>query len=293
MTKLKQLKQKDAPIKKPKRKLIALKVCVYFEISVTCSVFIVLTDKFPFATHIVILDCDLCKIQFFRELSMPKIPKVDMKAHINSVGESIKQFHMPTPQEVKENFVNSGFHKQFSQPLAVRTRVEEVDIQHQREMMTKRKTPSELSQMNHPLDIPFPKIKLPSTKTVENDDADQDQADKSRLYNTLPRSWRQQNIVTSSRAMDNQEEAAKRQELVKTKSPAQLAEFNTIADFPLPTRVKQILSPSERKIQSQKQRKLSVSSSRWKFGSLFGSGGDLKRAQSDTNIKVKHFNTYF
>ena len=211
-----------------------------------------------------------------------------MKAHMNSVGESIKQLRMPTPQEVKENYVNSGFHKQFSQPLAVRTRVEEVDIQHQREMMTKRKTPTELSQMNHPLDIPFPKIKIPApTKTNETDETDQESADKSRLYNTLPRSWRQQNIVTSSRPMDNQEEAAQRQELVKTKSPAQLAEFNSIADFPLPTRVKQILSPSERKIQAHRQRKLSVSSSRWKFGTLFGSGGDLKRTQSDTNIKVR------
>ena len=86
--------------------------------------------------------------------------------------------------------------------------------------------------------------------------------------------------------MDNQEEAAQRQELVKNKSPAQLAEFNSITDFPLPTRVKQMLSPSERKIQAQRQRKLSVSSSRWKFGSLFGSGGDLKRTKSETDIKV-------
>ena len=112
---------------------------------------------------------------------MPKLPKVDMKAHMNSVGESIKQFRMPTPQEVKENYVNSGFHKQFSQPLAVRTRVEEVDIQHQRELMTKRKTPSQLSQMNHPLDIPFPKIKIPAaTKTNETDETDQISADTER-----------------------------------------------------------------------------------------------------------------
>ena len=218
-------------------------------------------------------------------MNLPKLLKVDMKAKLNHVNESIKHFHMPSAQEVKKGYMNSGFHKQFSQPLAVRTRLEEGQVQVQREMMTKRKTPSQLSQMNHPLDIPLPKFKLPTMSKEETEASNTlENADKSRLYNTLPRSWRQQNIVTSTRTMEDQEEATLRQNLVKSKSPAQLAEFNTISDFPLPSKVKNLLSPSERKINAQRQRKLSASSSRWKFGSIFngGGGGDLKRAQSES-----------
>ena len=237
---------------------------------------------------------------------MPKLPTVDVKARLNNVNESIKHLHMPSPQEVKDGYVNSGFHKQFSQPLSVRTRVEEVDVQQQREQMIKRKTPSELSQMAHPFDIPLPKFKL--AKPQENKEelsggGGNDDDTKSRLYNTLPKSWRQQNIVTSSRRLENQEEAAARQQLVKSKSPAQLAEINAIDDFPLPSKMKNFLSPSERKIQAQKQsRKNSVSSSsvsKWKIGSILNLKSkskteeehlhshptSLQKSQSSPNLK--------
>ena len=231
---------------------------------------------------------------------MPKLPTVDVKARLNSVNESMKHLRMPSPQEVKDGYVNSTFHKQFSQPLAVRTRVEEVDVQQQREQMIKRKTPSELSQMAHPFDIPLPKFKLPKPAIESPDpapDEEADPGDKSRLYNTLPKSWRQQNIVTSSRTLEDQEEAAVRQQLVKSKSPAQLAEINAITDFPLPSRMKSFLSPSERKIQAHnKQRKNSVTSAKWKIGSILnlkskskeeedGVGAALHKSQSSPDLK--------
>ena len=222
---------------------------------------------------------------------MPKLPTVDVKARLNNVNESIKHLHVPSPQEVKDGYVNSGFHKQFSQPLSVRTRVEEVDVQQQREQMIKRKTPSELSQMAHPFDIPLPKFKLakPQENKEELSGGGNDDDTKSRLYNTLPKSWRQQNIVTSSRRLENQEEAAARQQLVKSKSPAQLAEINAIDDFPLPSKMKNFLSPSERKIQAQKQsRKNSVSSSsvsKWKIGSIL----NLK---SKSKTEEEHLNSH-
>ena len=231
---------------------------------------------------------------------MPKLPAVDVKARLNSMNESMKHLRMPSPQEVKDGYVNSGFHKQFSQPLSVRTRVEEVDVQQQREQMIKRKTPSELSQMAHPFDIPLPKFKLPKPQESKEEELSGDDPDKSRLYNTLPKSWRQQNIVTSSRRLEDQEEAAARQQLVKSKSPAQLAEMNAIGDFPLPSKVKNFLSPSERKIQAQKQsRKNSVSSSsvsKWKIGSILNLKSKsreeehlpstaLHKSQSSPNLK--------
>ena len=78
---------------------------------------------------------------------MPKMPEVhmpDMKAKLQDMNESIKQAKMPNPQEIKDGYLNSNFHKSFHQQLAVRTRVEGEDLQQIREHMTKNKTPAEL-----------------------------------------------------------------------------------------------------------------------------------------------------
>ena len=140
---------------------------------------------------------------------LPEIPKVDVKAKLTSLNESIRTTHIPTPQELKDGYMNSNFQKSFTQTLTVRTRQEDVDVQKQREMMTQRKTPAELSQMNHPLDIPLPKFKLPSLRNqaaVSPEDQDrksnleQDAVSSTKakqFYGTFPRSaWGQQNIIT-------------------------------------------------------------------------------------------------
>ena len=144
---------------------------------------------------------------------IPEIPKVDVKAKLVSLNESIRTTHIPTPQEIKDGYMNSNFQKTFTQTLSVRTRLEDVDVQKQREFMTQRKTPAQLSQMNHPLDIPLPKFKMPSLRNqaaVSPEDQDRksnlDQeagGSKSmeekakQFYGTFPRSaWGQQNIIT-------------------------------------------------------------------------------------------------
>ena len=205
---------------------------------------------------------------------MPEVHMPDMKAKLQDMNESIKQAKMPKPQELKDGYLNSNFHKSFHQQLAVRTRVEGEDLQQIREHMTKNKTPAELAQMNHLFDIPIPKFKLleksasakKEKKGVEMDSKSIDvqplDDNKFRLYQTLPKSWREQNLVTSAKVLDDQDEAKSRQELVKTKTPAQLAEFNSFSDIPIPARVKSILSPSERKIIAhQRQRRKSSSAS--------------------------------
>ena len=138
---------------------------------------------------------------------MPEIPKVDVKAKLTSLNESIRTTHIPTPQELKDGYMNSNFQKSFTQTLQVRTRQEDVDVQKAREFMTQRKTPAELSQMNHPLDIPLPKFKLPSLKNqsaVSPEDQEQEAGGSKsgdskgkQFYGTFPRSaWGQQNIIT-------------------------------------------------------------------------------------------------
>ena len=74
-----------------------------------------------------------------------------------------------------------------------------------------------------------------------------------KLYNTLPRSWRTQNLVTSAREMTDLDELSKRKQLIESKSPAELGNINSLSEFPVPTKIKKIISPSERVIAAQKR----------------------------------------
>lgn len=77
----------------------------------------------------------------------------------------------------------------------------------------------------------------------------------SKLYNTLPRSWRTQNLVTSSREITDVEELSRRKQLIESKSPGQLGNINSITEFPVPSGIKRMVSPSERVIAAQKAKK--------------------------------------
>lgn len=213
----------------------------------------------------------------------PAFQMPDMKAKLANI-------HLPTGTDIKDSL-----NKSMTQQLAVRTRVEEVDTQKAREMLTKMKTPAQLANLNHPFDIPMPKIKLPAKRSASAhaEDGDKTSNAKFDIHATLPKSWREANIVTSNRVTEADDEVRKRQDLVKTKTPAQLAEFHSISDIPIPSKVKSLLSPSERKIVAQKQRKLSLASIRtedkrpWtaKLGDLMKSQEpSLKPSKSETTL---------
>ena len=51
---------------------------------------------------------------------------------------------------------------------------------------------------------------------------------------TLPKSWREQNLVTKVKVMEDKDELKLRRELVQSKSPAQLAQITSFGDFPVP-----------------------------------------------------------
>ena len=69
---------------------------------------------------------------------------------------------------------------------------------------------------------------------------------KGALFNTLPRSLRQQNLVTSVREIDDPEMLKKRQELIKNYSPAQLAQIRGITDFPVPSKITTLFEKKEK-----------------------------------------------
>ena len=69
---------------------------------------------------------------------------------------------------------------------------------------------------------------------------------KGVLFNTLPRSLRQQNLVTSVREMDDPKVLMERKELIKNYSPAELAQIKGISDFPVPTKITNMFEKKEK-----------------------------------------------
>jgi hypothetical protein len=70
---------------------------------------------------------------------------------------------MPTASEIKNNYINSNFHKSLNQPLVVKSRVELPEVQRSRQVLTQAKGPAELSQIHGLADLPLPKINLLET----------------------------------------------------------------------------------------------------------------------------------
>ena len=68
----------------------------------------------------------------------------------------------------------------------------------------------------------------------------------SGLYGTLPRSWREQKLVTKVKVEEDEEVLAKRKALTETKTPAELAQMTSIADLPIPSALENFLK-SDRK----------------------------------------------
>jgi hypothetical protein len=88
-----------------------------------------------------------------------KMPKVDIKGKLSNMNDKVKKARMPSPHELRDSYINSGFHKSFKQPLACRTRIEDLEVAKARQLMTQNLSPSKLGNLKHPLDIPLPKLK--------------------------------------------------------------------------------------------------------------------------------------
>ena len=66
------------------------------------------------------------------------------------------------------------------------------------------------------------------------------QSFKDSIYGSLPRSMKEQQLLVKSKVEDP-EKQKERQELVRTKSPAELSQISGVADLPIPTPVENLL----------------------------------------------------
>lgn len=124
-----------------------------------------------------------------------------------------------------------------------------------RKQLIESKSPLELSNFSGITDIPVPtKVKRmvsPSERIIAKQrsgiktDDEAPEEPRESLYGTLSRSMRETKLVTNTREIENEEELSKRRELVQSKSPSQLAEFNGLSDFPVPSRIEKIFKKEE------------------------------------------------
>lgn len=71
------------------------------------------------------------------------------------------------------------------------------------------------------------------------------------MYATLPKSWKEQNLITQVKTDQDAEIVAKRRALTQEKTPAELAQISSLADMPIPTALENFLKADHSKRGSQ------------------------------------------
>merc|ERR1712098_201591 len=142
--------------------------------------------------------------------------------------------------------------------LMVKSKVEKIDVQKARQAVTQEKTPLQLGNIESLSDIPIPTMR--KSKQAQDEDAetngnDESQEPKSLVETLIPKSLMEQNILTAVKENLDPEELERNQTLTRTKTPAQLAQINSISEFPVPDKIKNLLTSSgagdkEKKIEN-------------------------------------------
>jgi hypothetical protein len=122
--------------------------------------------------------------------------------------------------------------------VLVRVRDEDPDIQKQRQELTRAKSPIQLSQISS-----FSGM-ISKRSGDEADRAGEPTPPPRRfrkqdLYESLPASLKME-VLVGSKFEANDEILQQRQELIRSKSPAQLSEMRGLEDFPIPTCVENL-----------------------------------------------------
>ena len=133
--------------------------------------------------------------------------------------------------------------------VLVKSRVEDPEVQRQRAEITKCKTPNQLSQINSLADFPIPTTietmleKRPKSSVPMEEVNSDPKPIKDKLYDTLPRSMKSEVLV---RVRDEDPELQRqRQELTRAKSPAELSQISSMADFPIPKNIEDLLNKNK------------------------------------------------
>merc|ERR1712038_2068915 len=127
--------------------------------------------------------------------------------------------------------------------------VEDQDVVAKNKEIIKTKSVGELAHIGGLSDFPIPdnvenlynKLTATSSKrpapAAPIERPTSPQSFKETIYETLPRSMRETQLITNSKFEEDEE----RLELTRTKSPTELSQISSVSDFPLPTPVENLL----------------------------------------------------
>merc|ERR1711892_167441 len=139
--------------------------------------------------------------------------------------------------------------------LLVKSKIEDPEVVARNQEIIKTKSVSELSQIRDLSDFPIPAgienffKQNPVKNSGETNEKMSETASerptspqsfKEPIYETLPKSLREKQLVVKE-LVEDQDLVRERQELTRTKSPAELSQISSISEFPIPTNVENLL----------------------------------------------------
>merc|ERR1711962_1933314 len=146
--------------------------------------------------------------------------------------------------------------------------VEDQDVVAKNKEIIKTKSVGELAHIGGLSDFPIPdnvenlynKLTATSSKrpapAAPIERPTSPQSFKETIYETLPRSMRETQLITNSKFEEDEERLKERQELTRTKSPTELSQISSVSDFPLPTPVENLLKKKRKpKIDTEDKEK--------------------------------------
>merc|ERR1719394_775926 len=122
------------------------------------------------------------------------------------------------------------------QQLLVKSKIQDPELVKERQELVRTKSPAELSQISSVADLPIP---APVENILKRKSEPGSPVAPPRkwkvddIYESIPGSLKSE-LIVRSREMEDPEELEKRRELIRTQSPAQLSEINSLADLPIP-----------------------------------------------------------
>merc|ERR1712126_160185 len=154
---------------------------------------------------------------------------------------------MSSPSQIKDN-IYATLPRSLKSELAVGTKVQDPELVQERREMIANKSVNELSQVTSLSDVPIPSPiqKMIDTAQHLNDPKPEGEEQKKSapssrgpsydIYASLPRSLKSE-LLVRNKVEEDEEELKRRQNLVETKSPAELSQINSLSEVPVPRRI--------------------------------------------------------
>ena len=132
--------------------------------------------------------------------------------------------------------------------------IEDLDELQRRRALVESRSPSQLAQFSGLTDMPVPSRienlfknnRSRSSSRVRENEPPKTMAES--MYATLPKSWKEQNLITKVKE-ESPETVARNKALTAEKTPAQLAQINSLDQFPIPEALENFLK-AERKAKT-------------------------------------------